>query len=58
MGMNWIEYKIGTAGKAERNTFVVTVHVYCPACFETNTSNYRGFCVLAKKICSITTLAT
>jgi hypothetical protein len=28
MGMNWIGYDIGAAGKAERNTSVVTVHVY------------------------------
>jgi hypothetical protein len=55
MGMDWLGYDIGMVWK---DTFVVTVQVNYLAYVVMNTPKYRVFCVLTKKIYSITVLAT
>jgi hypothetical protein len=58
MGVHWLRYDIGIAGKVGRNTFVVTVRVNYMEYVETNTSKYRVFSALIRQTYFIRTLAT
>jgi hypothetical protein len=56
--MQWFGYDIRIDEKVGKNTFVVTAHVNYLAYLyvETNTPEYRAFCVLTRKTC-VSTLA-
>jgi hypothetical protein len=57
MGIHWLEYVIGVAGKVEWNTFVLSVVISFLAYFGTVAPKYGIFCVL-KQVPSLKALTT
>jgi hypothetical protein len=49
MGVHWLGYDVEIIWKVGRNTFVVAVKVNYLAYVETNTADYRVFCIHTRK---------